>query len=231
MSETPRVTDDQQLLANLPDDQFDSEAWRALRIQAQFVLATQELTELRGRSAVSVFGSARTAPDDPHYEAAVEIGRRLAAAGHVVITGGGPGIMAAANKGALEAGGTSVGLGIELPMEQGMNEYVTLGFEFRNFFIRKTMFVKCSRGFVVLPGGFGTLDELFESLTLVQTRTITDFPIILFGTDYWDGLATWLARRLAAEKKISPGDLDLLTLTDDVNEVIEVIGPPVDRSG
>lgn len=231
MSETPRVTEDQQLLADVSDDQFDSEAWRALRIQAQFVLATQELSELRGRSAISVFGSARTAPDDPYYAAAVEIGRRLAEAGHVVITGGGPGIMEAANKGAVEAGGTSVGLGIELPMEQGMNEYVTVGFEFRNFFIRKTMFVKCSRGFIVLPGGYGTLDELFEALTLVQTRTIIDFPIVLFGTDYWQGLATWLAERLAGEKKISPGDIDLLTLTDDVDEVIEVIGPPPDRPG
>jgi len=225
-SEHLRITDDQQLLANLPDGQFDSEAWRALRIQAQFVLATQELTELRGTSAISVFGSARTPPEDPQYQTAVEIGRRLTQAGHIVITGGGPGIMAAANKGAAEAGGMSVGLGIELPMEQGLNEYVTHGFEFRNFFIRKTMFVKCSRGFVVLPGGFGTLDELFESLTLVQTKTITDFPIVLFGSDYWRGLLAWLADRLAEEKKISPGDLDLITLTDDVDEVVEVIGPP-----
>ena len=173
--------------------------------------------------AVSVFGSARTPPDDPYYKAAEETGRLLAKAGFAVITGGGPGAMEAANRGALEAGGTSVGLGIELPFETGLNEYVDLGVNFRYFFARKTMFVKYAQGFVVLPGGFGTLDELFEALTLVQTGKVTSFPIVLIGTDYWSGLLGWLRDTATDVGCIDTADLDLVTVTDDVDEAIATI--------
>ena len=161
-----------------------------MRIQSEFVTGFGALAEVG--PAVSVFGSARTHPDDPIYELGVRVGRALVEAGYAVITGGGPGAMEAANRGALEAGGTSVGLGIELPFETGLNEYVDLGVNFRYFFARKTMFVKYAQGFVVLPGGFGTLDELFEAVTLVQTQKVTSFPIVLIGTDYWGGLLDWL---------------------------------------
>jgi len=167
-----------------------------------------------------VFGSARSKPGDADYAAAEEIGTKLVQAGVAVITGGGPGVMEAANKGAAEAGGVSVGLGIELPHEQGVNEYANIGLNFRYFFVRKTMFVKYAQGFIVLPGGFGTFDELFESLTLVQTRTITRFPIVLFGHAYWDGLVDWLRDVVAADGKISETDLDLITVTDDVDEAL-----------
>jgi hypothetical protein len=215
-------TTDQHLLE--PEDEhgwLHTDPWRVLRIQSEFVEGFDALAELG--PAISVFGSARSASDTPEYGHAVEVGKRLADAGYAVITGGGPGIMEGANKGACLAGGTSVGLGIELPFEQGLNKYVDLGVNFRYFFARKTMFVKYSQGFVVFPGGFGTLDELFESLTLVQTGKVTTFPIILVGTAYWEPLRNWLRDTLAAEKKIAHADLDLVTVTDDPDEVLSVI--------
>ena len=169
-----------------------------------------------------MFGSARIKPA-PLLRAGEEIGRKLVEAGYTVITGGGPGLMEAANKGAADVGGTSIGLGIELPFEQSLNDYVNLGVVFRYFFVRKTMFVKYSQAFVVLPGGFGTLDELFEALTLVQTGKITRFPVILVGTDFWGGLVEWINDRLLAEGLISPSDPDLIHLTDDPDDVIETI--------
>jgi uncharacterized protein (TIGR00730 family) len=169
---------------------------------------------------VSVFGSARTPADSAEYDAGVRIGRALAEAGFAVITGGGPGAMEAANRGACEAGGVSVGLGIELPFEQGLNPYVDIGVNFRYFFVRKTMFVKYASGFIVLPGGFGTLDELFEALTLVQTRKVTRFPIVLFGSSYWQGLADWVRGTLLREGKVSSADLELMHVTDDVDEAV-----------
>jgi hypothetical protein len=199
-------------------DWLHGDPWRVLRIQSEFVEGFGALAELG--PAISVFGSARSKPGDADYAAAEEIGSKLVRAGVAVITGGGPGVMEAANKGAAEAGGLSVGLGIELPVEQGINEYANLGLNFRYFFVRKTMFVKYAQGFIVLPGGFGTFDELFESLTLVQTRTITRFPIVLFGHAYWDGLVDWLRHVVVAEGKISEADLDLITVTDDVDEAL-----------
>ncbi|MFC9476732.1 LOG family protein [Nocardia sp. NPDC055002] len=211
---------------NLLDTRQDSEwvhtdPWRVLRIQAEFVEGFGALAEIP--RAVTVFGSARTGPDHPEYVAGKAIGTALSQAGFAVITGGGPGAMEAANRGCSEAGGYSIGLGIELPFEQGLNNWVDLGINFRYFFVRKTMFVKYSQAFVCLPGGFGTLDELFEALTLVQTRKITRFPIILFGVDYWSGLVDWLRSSLAGSGKISPEDLDLIQLTDSVDEVVRII--------
>lgn len=215
-------TNDQRLLDHRdPSDWVHTDPWRVLRIQAEFVEGFNALAELG--PAISVFGSARTPAGDPSYKHAVKLGSELAGAGYAVITGGGPGIMEAANRGAREAGGVSVGLGIELPFEQGINEYVDLGVNFRYFFARKTMFVKYAQGFVVYPGGFGTLDELFESLTLVQTRKVTAFPIILVGAEYWGGLVDWIRDVVAREQKISPGDADLLTVTDDLDEVLAVL--------
>ena len=173
--------------------------------------------------AVTVFGSARTGPDDPAYALAREIGRRLAEAGYAVITGGGPGAMEAANRGCQEGGGLSVGCNIELPHEQGMNPYVDVGVEFRYFFARKVMFVKYADAFVILPGGFGTLDELFESLTLIQTGKVRHFPVILVGKAYWSGLIDWLRDTPLAAGTIASADLDLFHVTDDVDEVIQTI--------
>jgi uncharacterized protein (TIGR00730 family) len=170
-------------------------------------------------AAASFFGSARTPPDDPEYALARETARLVGEAGMAIITGGGPGVMEAANRAAREAGTLSIGLGIELPFEQAMNEYLDIALEFHYFFARKVMFVRYASGFVVFPGGFGTLDELFESLTLIQTGKIRNFPVILVGSDYWCDLIDWLRDRVAAEGKISPGDLDLLTVTDDPLEV------------
>lgn len=198
-----------------------TDPWRVLRIQSEFVEGFGLLSEVP--TAVSVFGSARTPRDHETYKSAEAIGAALVEAGYAVITGGGPGTMEAANKGAQKAGGLSIGLGIELPFEQQLNRWVDLGINFRYFFVRKTMFVKYSQAFVIMPGGFGTLDELFESLTLVQTGKITRFPIVLFGTKYWGGLFEWIRDSLLAEGKINPGDEDLLQLTDDVDEVIEII--------
>jgi uncharacterized protein (TIGR00730 family) len=215
-------TTDQRLLDKRgPTDWVHTDPWRVLRIQSEFVEGFGLLAELP--RAVSVFGSARTPRDHPHYAAGVAIGAALAQAGYAVITGGGPGAMEAANRGASEAGGLSVGLGIELPFEQDLNEWVDVGIAFRYFFVRKTMFVKYAQAFVILPGGFGTLDELFEALTLVQTRKVTRFPVILFGSEYWAGLLAWVRGTLAETGTINAADLDLITVTDDIAEVMEVI--------
>ncbi|MFI9030185.1 TIGR00730 family Rossman fold protein [Streptomyces sp. NPDC053560] len=215
-------TTDQRLLdSEGPSEWVHTDPWRVMRIQSEFVEGFGALAELG--PAISVFGSARTPRDSSEYQAGVGLGRALVEAGFSVITGGGPGAMEAANKGAHEAGGTSVGLGIELPFEQGMNEYVNLGVDFRYFFVRKTCFVKYARGFVVLPGGLGTLDELFEALTLVQTRKVTRFPIVLFGTEYWGGLVDWLRHTLIAQGKASTRDLDLFHLSDDVDEAVALV--------
>jgi uncharacterized protein (TIGR00730 family) len=215
-------TTDQRLLDTRgPTDWVHADPWRVLRIQSEFVEGFGALAEL-GR-AVSVFGSARTPRESPDYALAMEVGRRLADAGYAVITGGGPGSMEAANRGACEAGGVSVGLGIELPFEQGMNEWVDIGVDFRYFFARKTMFVKYAQGFVVLPGGFGTFDELFEALVLVQTRKVTSFPVVLLGTAYWSGLVDWLRRVALVDGKIAERDLELFTLTDDPAEAVRLV--------
>ena len=221
-SQSDDSTTDQRLLDSRgPSDWVHTDPWRVLRIQSEFVEGFGALAELG--PAIGVFGSARTTPDDPVWAVAERIGRGLATAGLAVITGGGPGAMEAANKGAAEAGGSSVGLGIELPFEAGLNPYVELGVNFRYFFARKTMFVKYSQGFVVLPGGLGTLDELFEALTLVQTRKVTSFPVVLVGVDYWSGLLGWLRDTAVAGGKVSAADLDLITLTDDPDEAVEVM--------
>ncbi|WP_433467482.1 TIGR00730 family Rossman fold protein [Spirillospora sp. CA-142024] len=218
----PPTTTDQRLLDSRgPADWVHADPWRVLRIQAEFVEGFGLLAELP--KAVSVFGSARTKPDSPEYELAVDIGARLHDAGYAVITGGGPGIMEAANKGCDENGGLSVGLGIELPFEQRLNDHLDIGLEFRYFFVRKTMFVKYSQAFVVLPGGFGTLDELFEAITLVQTGKITRFPIVLVGTEFWGGLIEWIKKSMLTSAKISPQDIDLIHLTDDPEEVVKII--------
>lgn len=215
-------TTDQRLLDSRgPTDWVHTDPWRVLRIQSEFVEGFGALAELP--PAVTVFGSARTSVEHPEYAAGRELGAALARAGFAVITGGGPGAMEAANRGAKEAGGLSVGLGIELPFEQGLNEYVDLGINFRYFFARKTMFVKYSRAFVCLPGGFGTLDELFEALTLVQTRKVTRFPIVLFGTAYWQGLLDWLRSTMLTQGKLREADLALLYCTDDVDEAVELV--------
>ncbi len=218
----PKTTTDQRLLDwRGPSDWVHTDPWRVLRIQAEFVEGFGLLAELG--QAVSVFGSARTLPVSAEYACAEQIGAGLAKAGYAVITGGGPGIMEAANKGASKAGGVSVGLGIELPLEQGLNDYVEIGLEFRYFFVRKTVFVKYSQAFVVLPGGFGTLDELFEAVTLVQTGKITRFPIVLVGSDYWKGLIGWINDVVASSGKISAADPDLITMADDPADVVRII--------
>jgi hypothetical protein len=217
----PSTADERLLDSRRRDDWKTKDAWRALRILSEFVEGFDTLADLP--SAVSVFGSARSKPDSPECELAVRLGAALADAGYAVITGGGPGVMEAANRGATEAGGMSVGLGIELPFEQGLNDWVDVGIDFRYFFARKTMFVKYAQAFVVLPGGFGTLDELFEALTLVQTRKVTRFPVVLMGTAYWQGLLDWLTGTMQADGKIGPDDLGLLLVTDDVDEAIRHI--------
>ena len=229
-TQVPRTTTDQRLLdAQGPGDWVHSDPWRVMRIQAEFVEGFGALAELG--PAVAVFGSARTAPDHPYYAKAVELGGALVRAGYAVITGGGPGAMEAANRGASLAGGTSVGLGIELPFETGLNDHVDLGINFRYFFVRKTMFVKYSAGFVVLPGGVGTLDELFEAVTLIQTGKITNFPIVLLGRDYWAPLLSWLRDTLLAQGMISAGDLELMRVTDDVEEAVSWVARPQPASG
>ena len=215
-------TTDQRLLDSRgPSDWVHTDPWRVLRIQAEFIEGFGALAELG--PAIGVFGSARAKPDSPLYATAEAVGRRLAEHGFAVITGGGPGTMEAANRGAIEAGGKSVGLGIELPFEAGLNEYVDLGINFRYFFARKTMFVKYSQGFVVLPGGLGTFDELFEALTLVQTQKVTSFPVVLMGTDYWRGLLDWMRETVLAAGNIAETDLEMLVLTDDVEEAVELM--------
>ena len=221
-SQVQETTTDQRLLDTRgPSDWVHQDPWRVLRIQSEFVEGFGALAEL-GR-AVSVFGSARVGRDAPEYAFAERLGAALADAGYAVITGGGPGIMEAANKGCCTAGGVSVGLGIELPFEQGMNEWVDIGMTFRYFFARKTMFVKYAQGFVVLPGGFGTLDELFEALTLVQTRKVTTFPVVLIGSDYWGGLLDWVRTSVLARGNVAAPDLGLMQLTDDVDEAVHII--------
>ncbi len=219
--QTSSTTDQRLLDSRGPSDWVHTDPWRVLRIQAEFVEGFGALAGLP--RAVTVFGSARTKPGTKYYGKAEEIGAALAEEGFAVITGGGPGIMEAANKGAKQAGGMSVGLGIELPFEQGLNRYVDLGINFRYFFARKTMFVKYSQAYVCLPGGFGTLDELFEALTLVQTKKVTKFPVVLFGSEYWGGLADWIERTVAESGNISAPDLSLLHVTDDVDDMIRVV--------
>ncbi len=221
-SRVPGSTTDQRLLDSRGSaDWLHTDPWRVMRIQSEFVNGFGALAELG--PAVSVFGSARSAADSPEYRLGEAVGSALVAAGYAVITGGGPGAMEAANKGALEAGGTSVGLGIELPFEAGLNPHVDLGVNFRYFFARKTMFVKYACGFIVLPGGFGTLDELFEAVTLVQTQKVTSFPIVLVGSEYWGGLLDWLRDTAARTGTVNEKDLSLLTLTDDPHEAVRVI--------
>ena len=215
-------TEDESLLKPSPRPDFlDSDPWRSLRILSEFVEGFDALATVG--PAVSVFGSARTPRSHPNYKSARRLGAGLAKAGYAVITGGGPGIMEAANRGCHEAGGLSIGCNIELPMEQGLNPYVDLGVEFRYFFVRKTMFVKYADAFVIYPGGYGTLDELFEALTLIQTKKIRDFPVVLIGSDYWGGLLDWVRGTLLAEAAITPEDVDLLRITDDPDEACRIV--------
>jgi hypothetical protein len=214
-------TTDQRLLDNRgPSDWVHTDPWRVLRIQSEFVEGFGMLAELG--KAITVFGSARTKPSDPFYVKTEELGRKLSDAGYAVITGGGPGIMEAANMGCHEAGGVSVGLGIELPFEQSMNEWVDLGMVFRYFFARKTCFLKYSIGYVGMPGGYGTLDEIFEAVTMIQTGKVSSFPLVLFGTDFWKPMLDWITGTLLEDGKISDPDVDLFTLTDDVDHVVEL---------
>ena len=213
------VTTDQRLLDSRGSaDWVHTDPWRVLRIQAEFIEGFGALAELG--PAISVFGSARTPADHPAYAVGEEVGRKLVEAGFAVITGGGPGVMEAANKGASEAGGISVGLGIEVPWEAELNGWVDVGINFRYFFVRKTMFVKYSQGYIALPGGLGTLDELFEAMTLVQTQKITSFPIVLLGVAEWRGLLDWMGESMLADGRIKQDDLDSLLLTDDIDEAI-----------
>jgi uncharacterized protein (TIGR00730 family) len=199
----------------------ETDTWRTLRIMGEFVEGFDALAEVG--PAVSIFGSARVGRRNRYYGAARRLAAALSREGFAIITGGGPGIMEAANRGAQEAGGLSIGCNIELPFEQGLNEYVDLGMEFRYFFVRKVMFVKYASGFVIFPGGFGTLDELFEALTLIQTGKVEHFPIVLYGTDYWEGMMEWIRERPLYEEKISPSDLDLLTITSDIDEACDAM--------
>jgi uncharacterized protein (TIGR00730 family) len=217
-----RRTEDQELLRSAPFLEFrETDTWRTLRIMGEFVEGFDALAEIG--PAVTIFGSARVGRRNRYYGAARRVAAALARSGFAIITGGGPGIMEAANRGAKEGGGLSIGCNIELPFEQGLNEYVDLGMEFRYFFVRKTMFVKYAEGFVIFPGGFGTLDELFEAMTLIQTGKVEHFPIVLYGKDYWNGLLQWIRERPLYEEKISPEDLDLLTITDNVETACEAI--------
>jgi uncharacterized protein (TIGR00730 family) len=218
----PRATQDEQLLESPHQDEFThTDTWRVFRIMGEFVEGFDELATLtRG---VSMFGSARSLPESPEYKAAQETAALFAHEGFAVITGGGPGIMEAANRGAFEAGGLSVGCNIELPFEQRPNAYQTRSLRFRYFFVRKMMFVKYSLGFIIFPGGFGTLDELFEALTLIQTHKIRNFPVVLFGSAYWSGLLTWIREFAMKEGKVSESDINLLHLTDSPAEVVQIV--------
>jgi uncharacterized protein (TIGR00730 family) len=217
-----QTTQDERLLETPRHDEFTStDTWRVFRIMGEFVEGFDELaTVTRG---VAIFGSARTSPETPFYAAAQETAALLARAGFSVITGGGPGIMEAANRGAFEAAGVSIGCNIELPFEQSPNPYQTRSLKFRYFFVRKTMFVKYSNAFVIFPGGFGTLDELFESLTLIQTRKIKNFPVILFGSKFWAGMLDWIEGTILTSRYIGEADRGLLHLTDSPAEVVEII--------
>jgi uncharacterized protein (TIGR00730 family) len=220
----PKATEDEQFLERAPAGRpafIDSDPWRALRILSEFVEGFDALAAVG--PAVSIFGSARIHDGAPMYELARTLARRLAESGFAIITGGGPGIMEAANRGCREGGGLSVGCNIELPHEQSINSYVDLGVEFRYFFARKTMFVKYADAFVILPGGFGTLDELFEALTLIQTGKVRDFPVVLVGRDYWTGLLGWMRDVQLPAGAIAEHDLQLLKLTDDPDEVVDIV--------
>jgi uncharacterized protein (TIGR00730 family) len=218
-----RRTEDQKLLrSHEPIGAFqDTDTWRTLRILGEFVEGFDALADVG--PAVSIVGSARVGRRNRYYGAARRLAAELSQQGFAIITGGGPGIMEAANRGAKEAGGISIGCNIELPFEQGLNEFVDLGMEFRYFFVRKVMFVKYAEGFVIFPGGFGTLDELFEALTLIQTGKVDNFPVVLYGSEYWEGMLRWIRERPLYEEKISPEDLHLLTVTSDVDEACEAI--------
>ncbi len=231
-SGSPRtsLTEDERLLTPTPPPGVPAERratftstdpWRVLRIMGEFVEGFDTLSDVS--NAVSIFGSARTAANDPYYQQALDTARLLAREGFAIITGGGPGVMEAANRGAQEGNGLSIGCNIELPFEQGMNPYVARAVNFRYFFVRKTMFVKYSTAFIVFPGGYGTMDELFEALTLVQTGKVKQFPVVLFGRAYWQGLADWLRDRVAGEGKIATEDLQLFRITDDPREVVRWI--------
>jgi uncharacterized protein (TIGR00730 family) len=202
-------------------DFTQTDPWRVFRIMGEFIEGFDILSKVQ--KGIAFFGSARTGPDDPMYQAAQETARLLAMAGYDIITGAGPGVMEAANKGAKLGGGRSIGCNIELPFEQGTNPYVDTVVHFRYFFVRKTMFIKYSNAYIIFPGGFGTLDELFEALTLIQTGKINQFPVVLFGRHYWAGLVRWLSARALGERKISPGDMDLVLLTDDPREAADAI--------
>ncbi len=219
----PGGTQDERLLETprRSDEFLHTDTWRVFRIMGEFVQGFEDLADIT--NGVAIFGSARTSPNDPVYQAAKETAALLARAGFAVITGGGPGIMEAANRGAFEAGGMSVGCNIELPHEQSANPYQTLSLKFKYFFVRKMMFVKYSNAFIIFPGGFGTLDELFESLTLIQTKKIRDFPVVLYGTRYWRGMIDWIREFALAESNISANDLKLLHLTDSPTEIVEII--------
>jgi uncharacterized protein (TIGR00730 family) len=219
---TTRPTEDQLLLQAAREPTFlQTDTWRALRILGEFVEGFETLATVG--PAVTVFGSARAQRSDPTYRLARRVAHRLVREGFAIITGGGPGIMEAANRGARDGGGLSIGCNIELPFEQELNDYVDLGVQFRYFFVRKMMFVKYAEAFCIFPGGFGTLDELFESLTLIQTGKVEHFPVVLFGTEYWSGLFDWIRSRPLAESKVSRDDLDLLTVTDDVDHAVRTI--------
>ena len=217
-----QVTQDEQLLESPQADAFThTDTWRVFRIMGEFVEGFDDLaTVTRG---VAIFGSARTPADNPYYAAAQETAALLAKAGYSVITGGGPGIMEAANRGAFEASGASIGCNIELPFEQAPNPYQKRALKFKYFFVRKTMFVKYSNAFVIFPGGFGTLDELFEALTLIQTRKIKNFPVILFGSEFWAGMLDWLENTILKNKYIAANDRNLLYLTDSPAEIVEIV--------
>jgi uncharacterized protein (TIGR00730 family) len=220
---TEPMTEDEKLLQTPPSGESftKTDPWRVMRITAEFVEGFDNMASVE--KGVTIFGSARISPDDPHYAAAEQVARLLAEAGFAIITGAGPGIMEAANKGAREGGGRSIGCNIELPFEQGANPFVDTLIQFRYFFVRKTMFIKYSMAFIIFPGGFGTLDELFEAVTLIQTGKIYQFPVILFGRRYWAGLLRWLQARVLAERKISAGDIDLMVLTDDPAEAANAV--------
>ncbi|HSK73163.1 MAG TPA: TIGR00730 family Rossman fold protein [Pyrinomonadaceae bacterium] len=226
-----RLTDDEILLRSPEpsDDYKTSDSWRVLRITSEFVSGFDELAAVT--KGVSVFGSARTPEDNPNYQAAYELGKLLAEAGFEVITGGGPGVMEAANRGAFEAGKISIGCNIELPFEQLPNPYQTKLLSFKYFFVRKTMFIKYSNAYVIFPGGFGTLDELFEALTLIQTRKIRNFPVVLFNSQYWRGLLAWLTSMMLNEGNISPMDLGLMHLTDSPKDAVDFIIKTCGSSG
>ena len=218
------VTEDEKLLQSPSADPLDftrQDTWRVMRIMSEFVEGFDNLASVT--KGVTIFGSARTHPEDPQYGAAQETARLLAKEGFAIITGAGPGIMEAANRGAKLGGGRSIGCNIELPFEQGANPYVDTLINFRYFFVRKTMFIKYSNAFIIFPGGFGTLDEAFEALTLIQTGKIYQFPVVLFGRHYWAGLIRWIQSRVLGEQKISRGDMDLMIMTDDPSEAVKLV--------